>query len=683
MLVFGGRGFKSGSTQQQTLETLGDVWAFNLDALKWTLVDRPSDDGSPHPGARSSMACALKADTHPAEVFVFGGRNGYTVQTSNEVWKLTLTLHNKATFEAHWVKLQMSSRNTASPPNRFDHTMVAVDRGMVVYGGCDTIGSRAFSDLWLLEEETDDGGTTTYAWHEISTSAHTSPPPPFAAPLGGNWSNATSASHGVAPLRTSYSRPGARCAHSTVAQGTNALILFGGRYPFVQSHNTDATWQTLSDTWILQIHSHGYTGEWVHVSHVQNANGELLLNRSDHSAVLRNGDLLLFGGLFTDTAEGTIYIMKDFLRLSIPPDEQTTLPSSTSSRRAYTDRLESGPAWRFDHTMVVAPSITDPTRSNDYKLIDAPVLYGGGGGSDIFGDVWVYDFVVQKWQVVHYQQASEASNSFITSLLFGCVGFGLYTCVIVCVFLRKFARARRNTRQRQFGGEAMQMGNGTGSRAPRRGLSQDIIDGLPRTSWNEAASHMTKCKVATQACPVETATVMEDLVEEFVPPSSSDAADSSSVSELELPVGAAGTSTGGATSATKLGDMSTRNDDNEEVCPVCLSAYDDADVLIKLPCEHLFHEQCIARWLQQDSSCPQCRSTVGGPSPPLGPPAPLPNQPQQPSIRAASSRSSEAASPARTSGGTVATSSAPLPIVTAVGTPVDVEMGGSAHGVDV
>jgi len=54
-----------------------------------------------------------------------------------------------------------------------------------------------------------------------------------------------------------------------------------------------------------------------------------------------------------------------------------------------------------------------------------------------------------------------------------------------------------------------------------------------------------------------------------------------------------------------------------ELCPVCLSSYELDEMLLRLPCEHLFHEQCIARWLQQDSSCPQCRfNLLSGNTPP-------------------------------------------------------------------
>jgi len=71
----------------------------------------------------------------------------------------------------------------------------------------------------------------------------------------------------------------------------------------------------------------------------------------------------------------------------------------------------------------------------------------------------------------------------------------------------------------------------------------------------------------------------------------------------------------GPLAAAKGGDV----DDEEggELCAVCLCNYEDDDVLIQLPCEHLFHESCISRWLSQDSSCPQCRfNLLAHPAPP-------------------------------------------------------------------
>ncbi|RZR83001.1 hypothetical protein BHM03_00009543 [Ensete ventricosum] len=46
-------------------------------------------------------------------------------------------------------------------------------------------------------------------------------------------------------------------------------------------------------------------------------------------------------------------------------------------------------------------------------------------------------------------------------------------------------------------------------------------------------------------------------------------------------------------------------------CSVCLSRFDDADVLRLLPkCKHAFHVGCVDRWLEAHSSCPLCRCKV-------------------------------------------------------------------------
>ena len=55
---------------------------------------------------------------------------------------------------------------------------------------------------------------------------------------------------------------------------------------------------------------------------------------------------------------------------------------------------------------------------------------------------------------------------------------------------------------------------------------------------------------------------------------------------------------------------SEASEDDVDCCPVCLNSYAASDLVIELPCAHVFHEQCIARWLQQEPSCPQCRYLV-------------------------------------------------------------------------
>ncbi|KAI3969071.1 hypothetical protein MKW92_006455 [Papaver armeniacum] len=46
-------------------------------------------------------------------------------------------------------------------------------------------------------------------------------------------------------------------------------------------------------------------------------------------------------------------------------------------------------------------------------------------------------------------------------------------------------------------------------------------------------------------------------------------------------------------------------------CAVCLSEYEDKDMLRLLPkCQHVFHRECIDSWLVSHATCPVCRSNL-------------------------------------------------------------------------
>lgn len=51
---------------------------------------------------------------------------------------------------------------------------------------------------------------------------------------------------------------------------------------------------------------------------------------------------------------------------------------------------------------------------------------------------------------------------------------------------------------------------------------------------------------------------------------------------------------------------SSTSQSKECFCAVCLS--EDQGNLIKLPCEHIFHMECIANWLLRTQSCPMCKA---------------------------------------------------------------------------
>nr|XP_039264610.1 E3 ubiquitin-protein ligase RNF181-like [Styela clava] len=46
---------------------------------------------------------------------------------------------------------------------------------------------------------------------------------------------------------------------------------------------------------------------------------------------------------------------------------------------------------------------------------------------------------------------------------------------------------------------------------------------------------------------------------------------------------------------------------NELKCPVCLVPFDESETALEMPCEHIYHGQCILPWLNKTNSCPNCR----------------------------------------------------------------------------
>ena len=47
-------------------------------------------------------------------------------------------------------------------------------------------------------------------------------------------------------------------------------------------------------------------------------------------------------------------------------------------------------------------------------------------------------------------------------------------------------------------------------------------------------------------------------------------------------------------------------------CDDCAICWDRMEVARKLPCGHLFHNSCLRSWLEQDTSCPTCRTSLKG-----------------------------------------------------------------------
>uniref|UniRef100_A0A3Q2UP70 RING-type E3 ubiquitin transferase n=1 Tax=Fundulus heteroclitus TaxID=8078 RepID=A0A3Q2UP70_FUNHE len=55
-------------------------------------------------------------------------------------------------------------------------------------------------------------------------------------------------------------------------------------------------------------------------------------------------------------------------------------------------------------------------------------------------------------------------------------------------------------------------------------------------------------------------------------------------------------------------------------CPVCKEDYSVGENVRQLPCNHMFHNDCIIPWLEQHDTCPVCRKSLSGQNTATNPP---------------------------------------------------------------
>ena len=45
-------------------------------------------------------------------------------------------------------------------------------------------------------------------------------------------------------------------------------------------------------------------------------------------------------------------------------------------------------------------------------------------------------------------------------------------------------------------------------------------------------------------------------------------------------------------------------------CSICLSDIDKNSTIIVLPCNHIYHKNCIISWFNKNKTCPNCRISI-------------------------------------------------------------------------
>ena len=48
----------------------------------------------------------------------------------------------------------------------------------------------------------------------------------------------------------------------------------------------------------------------------------------------------------------------------------------------------------------------------------------------------------------------------------------------------------------------------------------------------------------------------------------------------------------------------------EDKCPICLQKYKGTDIIKEFPCKHIFHKNCIFKWLKKSNLCPLCKYDI-------------------------------------------------------------------------
>ena len=59
-------------------------------------------------------------------------------------------------------------------------------------------------------------------------------------------------------------------------------------------------------------------------------------------------------------------------------------------------------------------------------------------------------------------------------------------------------------------------------------------------------------------------------------------------------------------------ELTEEEKNNVECCVICLM--EEKENLVKLSCQHVFHKECIRRWLLNSNNCPVCRINLREPN---------------------------------------------------------------------
>eukprot|EP00002_Diphylleia_rotans_P010349 TRINITY_DN207_c1_g2_i1.p1 TRINITY_DN207_c1_g2~~TRINITY_DN207_c1_g2_i1.p1 ORF type:complete len:2529 (-),score=565.37 TRINITY_DN207_c1_g2_i1:198-7784(-) len=120
-----------GATQYIEEVLLNDIWHFDFETSKWTLVAREtSSDG---PSGRADATISLWNQS----IYVVGGRAGTSSEMDGTIWRFDLNIQNSTEGSSRWtaIRLQSSMSRYQRPLERVGLSVVAVEDSFWVWGG--------------------------------------------------------------------------------------------------------------------------------------------------------------------------------------------------------------------------------------------------------------------------------------------------------------------------------------------------------------------------------------------------------------------------------------------------------------------------------------------------------------------------------------------------------------------
>ena len=243
VLVFGGVSGTSGVSDE--------LWALNVPAPKWTLLDATSSGAPGRPSARYGHSMVALSGNR---VLMFGGQ-GSGGSSNNELWALDVPA-------AEWTLLDAASSGApgqARPSARGGHSMVALSGTRVLVFGGYTMSGKS-DELWALDVPTTE------------------------------WTLLDAANSG-APERA---RPSERYGNSMIALSGTRVLVFGGVASVVDRRRYHRDDDMSDELWALDVP----TTEWTLLdTAATGAPGPRPRGRQFHGMVALSGThMLVFGG---------------------------------------------------------------------------------------------------------------------------------------------------------------------------------------------------------------------------------------------------------------------------------------------------------------------------------------------------------------------------------------------------